>query len=431
MKTCRCTLCRNTFEARAGEQRRCPYCKNRLNIYQCCSCMKLIGLSATRRDTQCPSCFTLLRSGLPLPVQPQAHGAPGVPLPRTVISAAMTGNSAASSAAVQSTQARRTIVIKVLESPGSGNIVNAKNIWEALRITHDVHIDKVTTNELFDKIFTEPFRAARASMPCDLLILPGWETRLGTTVAFDRVIGRASLVLQLPPPFSAHLFRAPFLWKSGQAKEVDLPWSLPFLPVSKVKSAATAVPEPEACLRLKTEQFPTVKPQDVHFIVTYINLGALTTNVFEKYDVHVIILNFGKHEIKLAGANGKVKSIRMARVSLAEFENYLCRCTTLFPAITDGANTVGTIQALELPYYDLSFPRVLTAKKAVAFLNEPGQKPTLEPFRKLGNSSENAGALAMVAQETRAYYDSNRSARSAGRGARILEIVDSILMARD
>lgn len=344
-----------------------------------------------------------------------------------------------SSSSTGSRQGPKKIVIDIMESPGSGNIVNAKHIWEVLRKTHTVHIAISTQSNVVSQVFTESFEPAMPDVAYDLRIVPGWEKKLpldkacSSTSAVLNQCRAIPRILNLPPPFCEHLFHAPCFWKQeessnkGVRQTVELSGSIPFLPVSTVREDLRQMEnEPDDYQGLKTMHFPHIETDKISFIVTYINLANITTTVFKDYSEYVIIINFGKYKISIPH-NEKVVSIGMKRLPLADFERCLYQCTTIYPAITDGANTVGSIQALELPYYDLSFQRILNSGKSVAFLNEDGP-PKLKLFEILKSQDDNALEFAQLSSATSAYYDACRSQRAGGRGAKILSLINRLLM---
>ncbi|WP_143696846.1 MULTISPECIES: hypothetical protein [unclassified Variovorax] len=328
----------------------------------------------------CPRCNTIVRSNAPLV------------LPR-----------------------RKRIVIEIFESPGTGNVVNAKNIWNALRHRYTVHVQVSGNHDVVAKIFSEGYVAAEVGGDYDLLIVPGIEIRLRHFNSQLRKV--PALVMNLPPPFCKHLFVGPFLRRNQVETSLLLDHALPFQPHTENWKQIEKAQDYKG---LKARYFPTVDKSAVFFLVTYIGLAPKKTDAFKNCEECIIILNFGTHALEVTEGKNVV-SHKCDRLPMVEFEKCLLQCTTIFPIITDGGNTVGTIQSLELPYYDVSMKRVMECP-TVAFLND-GFLCNMDLFRKLGSREKNKSEFQIVELRTQAYYDTNRPVRQLGRGAAVLFLV--------
>jgi hypothetical protein len=388
MPLTQCPHCRSQIQipdVRTDSVGTCQYCRKNIWLYKCFSCMKVTAFLPTLpRPTRCPRCHTMVRSGKPLA------------LPK-----------------------RKRIVIEIFDSPGTGNVANAKNIWNALRHRYTVHIQVSGNESAMAKVFNEAYVAAEPRGDYDLLIVPGLERIMAGQIK-TRLIKVPPLTMNLPPPFCNHLFCDPFLREKGSDKRLSLEMSLPFLPLTRNWRQIQKVEDYKG---MKAKYFPDVDKSNIFFIVTYLGLAGKKTDAFKNCDEHIIILNFGNHQLEATGTNNVV-SVKCERLSMVEFEECLLQCTTIYPAITDGGNTVGTIQSLELPYYDLSMKRVLTSSQ-VAFLNDGLCDMGL--FRILNSRQNNMEAFQIVERKTQAYYDANRQARQQGRGATILFLVEEVL----
>lgn len=384
-----CRHCRRYIQipdVTTDEAGACPYCRSDLWLYKCFSCMKVTAfLDTLPRPARCPSCQTMVRSGKPLPPPP----------------------------------VRKRIAIEIGHSPGTGNIANARHIRNALRQKYMVHIHVAGNQDAVNKIFGQDYVAADPRGKYDLVILPGIERIMGGRL-ITRLTNPPRLKMSLPPPFCSHLFDDPF-YRRGTAKPIklSLETSLPFLPLSQ---SWRQIQKAQDFKGMKAIHFPGVHASDVFFIVTYLGLGSTTTDAFNECEERIVILNFGTCQLLAPGARNVV-SVRCERLSMIDFEQCLVQCTTLYPAMTDGANTVGTLQALELPYYDLSSSRAKMGD--IAFLNDGSCDMGL--FRTLTSRQKNIEAFREVERRTQTYYNAMRLARQQGRGAEILRLVESVL----
>lgn len=316
---------------------------------------------------------------------------------------------------------RKKIIIGIPVSPGTGHPSNAKYIYDGLRRNPDytVHIFPIGIDDspqsALKKVFKDGFDTA-AEDDYDLLIWPGIDQRAPIAPAVPK---RFKQVMHLPPPFCAHLCVNPFVGKQDLSSA--LPSTLPFLPVTECSHAVVG----SDYRGLKEQVFPKQDKANVHFIVTYFGLEDYTRlqGAFNDYEEYVIILNFNK-KIEISETNERVKSLKLDRVSQAEFEECLRVCTTIYPAITDGANTVGTIQSLELPCYDMAFKRVLM--KEGTFLNI-NQDFKMELFKNLKSRTTNATQFTEVKSKTLAYYSVGKELRAKGRLSVITDLVKKAL----
>lgn len=311
-------------------------------------------------------------------------------------------------------------------APGSGHQTNARYIRDGL-LAAGYKVDSIPI-ESIRKVGSQKVPSTRGIAPLpfqsnhyDLMICPGNDLRDGSLPAINPTY---SYMMHLPPPFCSHLCHAPYYKRSGNRTETklssELPNNAPF------KSVTGKMPEIEGLgdyRGYKRAYFPDLDEKDVHFIVTYINTGAARSGdlLFKDYEEHIIILNFGRYMVNIDSTNVHVKSIALNRVSQIEFEDCLMRCTVHYPAITDGANTIGTLQSLELPYYDLIFNRVLK-EDGGAFLNEKKVEEHVF-FQRLKSLKTNADEFQEIRQKTKAYYAETEAKRNKGRMLYILDLV--------
>lgn len=73
MALAQCPVCRSSIQVPNvvnSQDSSCQYCRKPIWLYKCFSCMKVTAFAPGSKPPKCPHCFTMVRSGAPLPPSP-------------------------------------------------------------------------------------------------------------------------------------------------------------------------------------------------------------------------------------------------------------------------------------------------------------------------------------------------------------------------
>ena len=233
----------------------------------------------------------------------------------------------------------KILIIKP-NAPGSGHQANGNYLAEGfISKGHDVTVIEEDKDET--KVSGGSF---------EVVIISGEDKRNGGNSLYTKkVIGRCNIngyqaVMHFPPPNCGHICNPPWIATANSVQVIDLPEDIPYLKEDDCQ-------EPDCAIEMEA----MAKEKNALVAIAYINvtttvLSSISQDLSKITGTEVLVFNFsGKH------GNGV---IARNKVSQSEFKALLMKFQEL-PFFADGANSIGAAQACPVPYYDLSFSRVL------------------------------------------------------------------------